>query len=446
MTTTGSMDAVRDARAARLRDLERRAGGAPWLVALRRGAFERFTALGFPTLRDEAWRHTDVAALAATAYALPPVPSSLTARDVDAVALARVAGPRLVFVNGRYAAALSSLAGLPPGVEVRPLAEMLAAPGLLEENLGQQVPSDDHAFTALNTALFEDGAWVRIAAGTVVEAPLQLLFLAAPAAAGDAVPFEMHPRVQVVAEAGSQVQIAETWSGSGAYFSNTVTEVVVGADAGVSHVKVQRESKQAQHMARLRAVLGRDARFESHFLALGAGLERNEVEVVFDGEGGDARLNGLYVADGVQHTDSQTFVDHAKPHCTSNQLYKGVLAGAARGVFNGRVVVRPQAQKTDAHQTNRNLLLSEAALVDTKPQLEIYADDVKCTHGATIGRLQEEALFYLQSRGLGPEEARDILTHAFAREVVSRVRPEGVREALEGWIGCRLAALTGGAA
>jgi Fe-S cluster assembly protein SufD len=321
-------------------------------------------------------------------------------------------------------------------------AALAAGDPAVEQHLGRVATIDDHPFTALNTALLEDGAFVHVARCVVVEDPIQLVFLSVPHAS-DVAPFETHPRVLVVADEGSQAVVAESWAGSGAYLSNVVTEIAVGPRALVTHCKVQRESKTGFHVARVRAALKRDARFDSYVLAFGSAIARNEVDVVFEAEGGECRLGGLYAVAGKQLSDNQTFVDHAQPHCTSNQLYKGVLTGESRAVFNGRVAVRQDAQKTVAHQTNRNLLLSERALVDTKPQLEIYADDVQCTHGATIGRLQEDQVFYLRSRGIGEADATDILMQAFARDVVSHAHPEVVRAALEGWIGCRMAALGG---
>jgi Fe-S cluster assembly protein SufD len=427
-----------------LEEIQRRTNGATgsWLPARRRAAFERFEALGFPTLKHEAWRHTDVGPIARTVFGAAPAEVPLPQPgDVATAALAGVRGPVLVVVNGRFVPELSQLAALPRGVRVESLAAALAAGApAVQQHLGQIATLEEYPFTALNTALLEDGAFVHLGRGVVLEEPIQLVFFAVPGAV-EAPPFETHPRVLVVAEEGSQAVVAESWTGTGVYLSNAVTEIVVGPGAAVTHCKVQRESKTGFHVARVRAALERNARFESYALAFGAAIARTEVDVVFGAEGGECRLGGLYAVAGKQLSDNQTFVDHTQPHCTSNQLYKGILTGDARAVFNGRVVVRPQAQKTVAHQTNRNLLLSERALVDTKPQLEIYADDVQCTHGATIGRLQEEQVFYLLSRGIGRVEATDILMQAFARDVVSQARPEAVRAALEGWIGCRMAAL-----
>jgi len=314
---------------------------------------------------------------------------------------------------------------------VQSLAAALAAGHpAVEKHLGHVATIDEYPFTALNTALLEDGAFVHLARGVVAEDPIQLVFFSVPGAE-DTSPFETHPRILVVAEEGSQAVVAESWAGSGAYFSNVVTEITVGPRAVLTHCKVQRESKTGFHVARVRAALGRDARFDSYALAFGAAIARTEVDVVFEAEGGECRLGGLYAVAGKQLSDNQTFVDHTQPHCTSNQLYKGVLTGESRAVFNGRVAVRPNAQKTVAHQTNRNLLLSERALVDTKPQLEILADDVKCAHGATVGQLDPEHVFYLRSRGLSEAAAENLLTYAFAAEIVDRIPVATLRVRLE---------------
>lgn len=431
MATTDTLQ--QDTRAARFAAFARQAEDTEpaWLREARRAAFERFRALGFPTARDEAWRHTDAARIARTRFDAAPVAALDPPALRGALVLEDPESPILVFVNGRLAPAASRLAGLPGGARVLGLADALASdPAFLEAHLGRTAASDAHPFTALNAAFVEDGAVVHLRPGTVVEHPIQLVFLAGTAG-GAGAPFETHPRVLVVAEEGSQAVIVESFAGEGMYLANAVSEVILGAGAVLAHVKVQRESTAGFHVGRTRAALGRGAGYSSTSLALGSALARNEVDVVFGGEGGSCALFGLYAVAGAQHTDNQTFVDHARPRCSSQQLYKGVLAGKARGVFNGRVVVRKDAQGTDAHQTNRNLLLTEEALVDTKPQLEIHADDVRCTHGATIGRLADDEVFYLRARGIGLEAARDILTRAFARETVARVRPEALRQALE---------------
>jgi Fe-S cluster assembly protein SufD len=440
MVSLDSIAARQDPRAARVAALVARADGGRWLQALRTAAWKRFEKLGFPSTRDEAWRHTDIGPLTRTAFAAAPA-VTVGAAALDGLAIPAANGPRLTFVNGRYQPEWSELGPLPAGVRLGGLAAALGGDGaaLAEPHLGRLADSETASFTALNTACFEDGAWVYVPRGAALPAPVQLLFLSVPAA-GEAAAFETHPRVLVVAEEGSTVAIVEVHAGHGDYFANAVTEIAAGPGAIVSHTRVQRESERAVHLARVHARLLRDARFTSHAVSLGAALARCEVEVALAGEGAECALYGLYAAGGGQITDNRTDVEHAEPHCTSNQLYKGILAGRAHGVFNGKVLVAPNAQKTDAHQTNRNLLLSDAALADTNPQLEIYADDVRCTHGATIGRLDETALFYLQSRGIDAVAGREILTHAFARDAVAHAEPAALREALENWIAARLGA------
>jgi Fe-S cluster assembly protein SufD len=300
-------------------------------------------------------------------------------------------------------------------------------PAVVEPHLTRLATFERQAFTALNTALFEDGAFLFVPAKLVVETPVHVLHIATAAGAVS------HPRALLVANEDSQVRIVESFVGLGAeeYFANAVTEVVVGPHAIVDHYRIQRESLQAYHVGSLHVRMERSATFSSHSITLGGALTRNDVFAVLDGEGGECTLNGLYVADGRRLVDNHTTIDHAKPHCDSHEVYKGILAGRAQGVFNGKIMVRPDAQKTDAKQTNRALLLSDAAQINTKPQLEIFADDVKCTHGAAVGQLDEDAIFYLRSRGLDLAQARTVLIQAFAGDILSRIRLEPLREQLE---------------
>ena len=299
----------------------------------------------------------------------------------------------------------------------------------MREHLGRLAGSAGHPFTALNTALFDGGLLVAIAGGAVIEGEIEILHVATASQK----PTMRHPRVLVIAGAGSQTRLVETYvtAGEGVTLTNAVVEVVLGANAVVDHYKLQRESLAGYHVSRIEALVGASAVFRSYSFALGAALSRNDVNVVLGGEGADCVINGLYVVAGSQHVDHHTGIDHAKPHCTSHELFKGILDGHSTGVFNGRIRVRQDAQKTDSKQTNKNLLLSEDALVQTNPQLEIYADDVKCTHGATIGQIDEDALFYLRSRGIPAKEARGILTYAFAAELVGQVKAPGLRRAIE---------------
>ena len=398
--------------------LETRLAGAdqPWLRRARRAAFERFAELGFPTTRHEDWKYTSVAAIERRPFA--PVPQSL-----DGVGAARVNelalsdSHLLVFVNGRYSPGFSRVRSLPSGVRIGSLAAALAEHAdRLEPLLGGDSDLFANGFAALNAAFWADGAYIDLAPGTVIEEPVHLLFVTTEA------DLQAHPRNIVQAGASSRVSIIEHYVGldSIAYFTNASTRIIADRGAVVEHHKLQQEAGRAFHIAGIHALQGQDSRFTSHSFALGGALSRNDITTRLDAEGCEATLNGLYMADGRQHMDHHTCIDHAKPRGVSREFYKGVLNGAARAVFNGKVIVHPDAQKTDAHQANRNLLLSEDAEVDTKPQLEIYADDVKCSHGATVGQLDENQIFYLRSRGVDEPAARSLLTYAFAEEIVNR--------------------------
>jgi Fe-S cluster assembly protein SufD len=400
---------------------------------LRREAFARFAALGFPTTKDEEWKYTSVAPIAKRPF--QPVRASeeseLAARRVP---LPGGNGPRIVFLNGRHAPELSR-GDFGPAV-VAGLREALQDPSnAIAPRLAKVARFDRNAFTALNTAFWEDGAFVLLPRGSVVEVPIHLVFLSGTL--GDAV--VSHPRVLIVAEANSQAKVVETYLGEGPYFTNSVTEVVCGDGAVLEHYKLQREGSTALHVHRLAAAQDRASRFDSHNLCLGASLARTDIDVLFQAEGSECALNGLFVTAGSQHVDNHTLIDHAKPHCTSRELYKGILDGRSRGVFHGKIIVRPDAQKTDAIQTNKNLLLSREALVNSTPALEILADDVKCKHGSTIGQLDASALFYLRARGIAEADARAMLTYGFAADLASRIRVPWVREEIEGFLGGRLA-------
>jgi len=404
--------------------------GPAWLPALRKRAFDRFSALGFPTTRDEDWHFTSVTPIAERTFkALRTEPTTLTASAIQPW-LVDPEWHRMVFVNGRLEPALSQFTGLPAAVHVSTLSDALREePEWVEQHLGSLAGFDRAAFTALNTAFMQDGIVVRVPKGEVVETPLHVLHIVDGKADGAA----LHPRLVVVAEPLAQVTLVESFVGldKASYLMNAVAEVVVGNGARVDHYKVQRESTEAFHVGTVQVTQGRDSIFHSFSYAAGAALSRTNVYTRMTGEGGEARLNGMYMLDGVQHADHQTFVEHLAPSCASRELYKGILDGASHGVFNGKVYVDPIAQKTDGKQTNKALLLSDRARVDTKPQLEIFADDVKCTHGATIGRIDESALFYLQSRGIPVENARALLTYAFAAEALETIEVDALRLELE---------------
>jgi Fe-S cluster assembly protein SufD len=421
-------------RAEYVRRRAARSAEPAWLGSARQAALERFQAAGFPSTRQEDWRFTNVAPIARTAFRSAPERAArrVSRLDVAAQIFIEDEGQRIVFVDGRYVPELSSPGGT-EGLEVRSLREVIEREPQRLHALLERGTAGDGPFPALNTALFDDGAFVHVRAGTVVAAPVHVVFLSA---GGDGEPTASYPRTVVVAGEKSQLTLVESYGGpEGArYLTNAVTDVLAEDGAVVDHYKVQRESTSAYHVGLMTVRQGRSTSFSSHSIALGAALARNDVDQAFTGEGGECVLNGLFMASGSQHLDTHTRIDHAVPHCTSRELYKGVLDGRARGVFVGRVLVRPGASKTDAQQTNKNLLLSREALVDSLPQLEILTDDVKCKHGSTTGQLDPAALFYLRSRGLAEAAARSLLVYAFASELVGRVKVKALRAGLEDYL------------
>ena len=417
------LDAFREARSTREPE---------WLAAVRRAGLDRFRAAGFPGPRDEAWKYTNVAPILKVPFA-PAVEEGPRRVPESRPAAEKI---QLVFVNGRYAAELSSGTSARDGVVVASLRETLAKrPEELEPHLAR-IAREGNAFADVNAALLEDGAFVRIPAGAVLADPIHLVFLSEP----DFGPTVSHPRNVIVAGPRSQAAVVESWIGTAGalYFTNAVTETILGEGAVLDFYKLERESLAAFHVATMEVLQGRDSSFTSHSITLGGALVRNDLNVRLDAPGAGCTLNGLFLGSGTQHLDNHTKIDHAQPHGTSRELYKGIMSGRSRGVFNGRIIVRPDAQKTDAMQTNKNLLLSKEALVNSEPALEIFADDVKCRHGSTIGQLDETAAFYLRSRGIGEEEARNLLVYAFASDVASRIRIAPVRALVEEHLGLRL--------
>ncbi len=407
-----------------------------WLVEARAAALARFQALGLPTARHEDWRFTSLAALSAVPFARAP--------DADpAAAAALLSGvpvpgaPCLVFVNGRFAPALSSRGALPQGAILSSLAEALRqAPEKVRPHLGRLAKGDDHAFVAANAALFEDGGFVLLPRGTTIGPPLALVFVT-DAAAG---PAAIHPRTLIVAEEGSRATVEELFLGRGPSLTNAVTEIVLADGAQIEHVRLQVEAAEAFHVGVVHAEEGAEASLAAHAFTLGARLSRSELRARLQGEGGRVAANGLAMADGARVADNFSWVEHAVPRCTTTESYKGILDGAARGVFSGRIRVLPGAQKTNAYQMSSNLLLSEDAIVDAKPQLEIFADDVKCGHGGTVGQLDAAALFYLRSRGVAEAEARSLLIWAFASEMVGLVGAPSLRARAKNLVAARLPA------
>lgn len=410
-----------------------------WLAARREQALERFEQRGFPTTRDEAWRHTSVAEVARTDYR----PSDGARRgEAVSTSLQRLAfagafkGSEIVLVNGRFVEELSSFFDV-RGVEVVSLAAALAKGGArLEADLGRIATDPEHPFVALNGALFEDGVAVFVGPGVHVDKPIHVLHLST----GGPAPSFSHPRTLIAVGRGSECTIVESYGGPNddVYLTNAVTEIRIEDGAALDHYTLERQSLAASHFATLSVVQGKDARFSNHTLTVGGRLVRNDVGVLLDAPGAEAQLLGLFIANGRQHHDTHTLIDHARPHGTSREVYKGILNGSARGVFHGRVLVRKDAQKTDAYQTNKNLLLSRDALVNSTPQLEILADDVKCKHGSTTGQLDEGALFYMRSRGISEQAARNLLTYAFASDLVLKIRVAPVRIGLEAFLHDRL--------
>jgi Fe-S cluster assembly protein SufD len=429
-TPTTPSDA-REAYAARVEAARGRSTEPAWLTSRRAAAAARLVAEGFPTTRDEEFRFTNIAPIASKAYPAADVPPGRASLDAlrSQATVPGLDAHELVFVNGRHSPELSNAGGLPAGVRLTNLASTLGAdPALAEPLFGRVVKFEMQGFTALNTALAADGAILVVDDDVVVERPIHLVFLSSAPA-----PFGAHVRNLVKIGRHAQVRIVESYLGETGqeYFTNTITEVDGGDGSQVEYCRVQRESTSAHHVSGTHLRLGRAAVFASESLSLGGAIVRNDVNAVLDAEGISCTLNGLYLVDGDRLVDNHTNIDHAKPHCESHELYKGILDDRGRGVFNGKIFVRQDAQKTDAKQTNQVLLLSDDATIDTKPQLEIFADDVKCTHGATIGQLDETQMFYLKSRGIGDAHARAILLHAFAADIVERIEVEALRTHLE---------------
>lgn len=408
-----------------------------WVRDLRELGRGRFAELGFPTPRVEAWKYTSLKTLETVAFQ----PARPAAAGVHFDVLPHVGkGPRLVFVDGFLRADLSTTDGLPSGVTLTGLARALTtAPDLVGEHLGRLAVSDEQRFVALNTAFLADGAVVRIGRGVDVAEPIELVFVSLGADDG-AVAF--HPRTLLIAEPQSRATVIEhhLGLGTGATFANHVAEAYVGDGAILRHYKVQREGAEAFHLSNCVATVGRDATYDNFILTTGARLSRNEVRVAL-GRGASCAVNGAYMIGGRQHCDTTTVIEHREPNGTSREVYKGAIDGHGRAVFQGKIVVHPNAQKTDGHQLNRALLLSDTAEIDAKPELEIHADDVKCSHGATAGELADEALFYLRARGIPKDEARGLLIGAFLAEALEEIPDETVRDAFHGfvtgWLGTR---------
>ncbi len=412
-----------------------------WLSPLRSAAIATFSELGFPTLRDEARRMTNVAPRAGLPFqpARAIAANGAESKMLSEAVFSTLPGCRLVFVNGFFTPKLSRMEKIPNGARVESLAAALAKDSaVIEKHLGKYAVTKDNAFAALNQAFFADGAFISIPAGVEITDPIQLVYISSAKQNGET----SQPRNLIIAGANSKATITESYlsAGDAASFTNAVTEMVAAEHAAIEHIKLQDETANAFHMATIAGEFGRASNVNVHSFALGAKLSRNNIRTKLAGEGLECILNGLYLTRHEQLADHHMIVEHAQPHCASHEYFNGILDDKSRGVFHGRIYVHPIAQKTDAKQTNKNLLLSDDATADTKPQLEIYADDVKCTHGATIGQLNSESIFYLRARGIPENVARRMLIHAFAGEIVERVKCAPAREELDKLVWDRLEA------
>ena len=412
-----------------------------WLLPVRKAGLAGFAELGFPKLSDEDWRFTNVAPIAQLPFTLAreAAVNGAETKLLDEAAFTKLPGHRLVFVNGFFSAKLSSIKFVAGGVRIENLSAALAKDSaLIEKHLGQYAHTANNTFAALNQAFFTDGAFIFVPSGVEVAEPVQLIYISSAKQNGETI----LPRNLVIAEANSKLTVVESYISTGnvAYFTNAVTEILAGDNAAVEHVKLQDEAAAAFHIATIAGEFGRASNVTIHSFALGAKLSRTNIRTKLAGEGLECILNGLYLTKDEQLADHHMIVEHAQPHCASHEYFNGILDDKSKGVFHGRIYVHPIAQKTDAKQTNKNLLLSDDATADTKPQLEIYADDVKCTHGATIGQLNDESIFYLRTRGIGTDMARQMLIHAFAGEIIERIKCEPAREVIDKLVWDRLEA------
>jgi Fe-S cluster assembly protein SufD len=403
---------------------------------IRKKAFDHFNDKGFPTIRDEEWRFTNIGPIENGVFN-PARFFDIAHESLKEFLLENVTQNRLVFVNGNYSKDLSDTENIPTNIQVKSLAVALENnPSIIENHFSQQASQGDDTFTALNTAFIQDGTFIEIPKNEIVRDPIHIIFVTSPQ--NDNI--VTHPRNLFILGENSQAKIIESYVGFGqqAYFTNPVVEITLDENAVLDHYKIQRETQNAYHVAVNLIHQKRSSSYTSHFFSFGGALVRNNIKTVLDGNGVESNLNGLYIASNKQHIDNFTVIDHAQPHCNSHELYKGILDNEARAVFSGIIHVRQIAQKTDAIQSNQNLLLSENATVDTKPQLEIFADDVKCTHGGTVGQIDEEGVFYLRSRGLDKEQARNLMIQAFAGEVTHKVKIDSLREELDNLVFSRL--------
>ena len=400
-----------------------------WLRDLRENAFAYFTENGFPTVQNEDWKYTNVAPIAREKFEITGNAKADTEK-INALFSAAENGNRLIFVNGILNAELTDVSSLPTGAKILSLREAIADKSfgaIVKENLAKSVNAETNGFTSLNTAFLDEGVFIYIAKDTKIEAPIHLAFVSTNENSAS------FPRVLFIAGRGSEATLVESYlrTDETKYLTDAVIEIDLADDAKLKHFRVQRESHGAFHVGTTAVNLNRAGIYDSTNITLGGKLSRHDIRVKFNAEGGEAFVDGLYLVGEEQHADTHSVIDHAVPNCTSHQTYKGIIDEKARAVFNGKVFVRENASGTDAQQSNKNLLLSNDARVDTKPQLEIFNDDVKCSHGATVGQLEEEELFYLLSRGLNESLARNLLTYGFAEEVINKIEIESIKKQLD---------------
>ncbi|MEE9552180.1 MAG: Fe-S cluster assembly protein SufD [Gammaproteobacteria bacterium] len=399
---------------------------APWFADNRKQALEKFQQDGFPTLRQENWKYTDVGPITQCDFKSAEK-TNLTNEQIDNVRFKELDCLEMVFVNGHVS---SKPQKLPDGIIIESLVSASEKHDeLLQQHLGSYVDYTPGSFTALNTAFMNDGALIYIPDNAVLEKPICIFYLCTSSNQ----PFITHPHNLIVLGKNAQAIVIENYIGldEADYLTNAVTEIDTGNGASLTHYKIQQESSKGFHIGSLNAQQDKDSQFESHSISLGGKLVRNDIISNLAQPGAEVTLNGLYMGRDRQHIDNHTLINHLEPHTRSQEYYRGVLDGYARGVFNGKVIVHKNAQKADAHQSNANLLLSDNAEADTKPELEIYADDVKCSHGATVGQLDETMLFYLRTRAINEDTARSLLTYAFAKDVINRIKFISIRERLE---------------
>ncbi len=417
------------------------AGNAPsWLKELRSNALGRFAEQGFPTVKQEDWRFTNILPLTKTAFGYSSTKGlpALTKNDVAKFVIKEAAKSVLVFLNGRFQKSLSDLSALPKEIVAGSLSECLARDGeIFRQNLNKYISLQAHPFAALNTAFVNDGAFVHVRKGVTASAPIQLLFISTNV---NGEPIASYPRNLILVDESASATVVEEFVSLSdeVNFTNVVTEIAVGQKAAFDYIKIQRESEKAFHVGTMQVQQQGQSRFTAFSLALGGAIARNDINITIDGEECQTMLDGLYVPSNDQLIDHHTFMDHRKPNCSSREIFKGIVSGNSRSVFNGKIFVQKEAQKTDSKQTNRNLLLSDKATVDTKPQLEIFADDVKCTHGATVGGLDQSSLFYAKSRAISEEASRALLTLGFASEVTDYINDADLRKHVDSLVVERL--------